>query len=61
MMVGDRAGHPAHDPISMALKPGAIELDKRHAILTLADQFLPHAGLKKRPKNHASNLGPIDA
>lgn len=34
-----------------ALKPGNIELDKLqnnlHAILTISDQFLPQAGLKK--------------
>ena len=36
--------------LQTALKPGDIELDKLrnnlHAILTISDQFLPHAGLK---------------
>lgn len=36
--------------LQTALKPGEIELDKLrnnlHAILTISDQFLPHAGLK---------------
>ena len=36
--------------LQTALKPGAIELDKLqnnlHAILTIADPFLPHAGLE---------------
>ncbi|MCS0580132.1 hypothetical protein NX784_00855 [Massilia pinisoli] len=36
--------------LQTALKPGAIELDQLknnlHSILTLSDQFLPHAGLK---------------
>lgn len=37
--------------LQTALKPGDIELDKLrnnlHAILTISDQFLPHAGLKQ--------------
>jgi hypothetical protein len=37
--------------LQTALRPGEIELDKLrnnlHAILTLADPFLPHAELKK--------------
>jgi hypothetical protein len=37
--------------LQTAIKPGAIELDKLrdnlHAILTISDQFLPHAALKK--------------
>jgi hypothetical protein len=36
--------------LQTAIKPGAIELDKLknnlHAILTISDQFLPHAELK---------------
>lgn len=36
--------------LQTALKPGEIELDKLrnnlHAILTISDRFLPHAGLK---------------
>ena len=36
--------------LQTALRPGPIELDKLknnlHSILTLSDQFLPHAGLK---------------
>ena len=36
--------------LQTALKPGSIELDKLrnnlHAIMTISDQFLPHAGLK---------------
>lgn len=37
--------------LQTAIKPGDIELDKLknnlHAILTIADQFLPNAALKK--------------
>ena len=37
--------------LQTSISPGEIELDKLrnnlHAILTIADQFLPHAGLKK--------------
>jgi hypothetical protein len=37
--------------LQTALKPGEIELDKLrnnlHAVLTVSDQFLPHAGLKQ--------------
>jgi hypothetical protein len=37
--------------LQTALKPGSIELEKLknnlHAILTLSDQFLPHAELRK--------------
>lgn len=37
--------------LQTAIKPGDIELDKLknnlHAILTIADRFLPHAELKK--------------
>jgi hypothetical protein len=37
--------------LQTAIKPGDIELDKLrnnlHAILTIADPFLPHAGLKE--------------
>jgi hypothetical protein len=37
--------------LQTALKPGDIELgslkNNLHAVLTLSDQFLPHAGLKK--------------
>ena len=36
--------------LQTALEPGDIELDKLrnnlHAVLTISDQFLPHAGLK---------------
>jgi hypothetical protein len=41
--------------LQTALKPGEIELDKLrnnlHAILTISDQFLPHAGLKDATDN----------
>ena len=41
--------------LQTALKPGEIELDKLqnnlHAILTIADPFLPHAGLKQATAN----------
>jgi hypothetical protein len=47
--------------LQTALKPGDIELDKLrnnlHAILTISDQFLPHADLKQATKKiylHAS-------
>ncbi|WP_100914916.1 hypothetical protein [Pseudoalteromonas spongiae] len=37
--------------LQTAIKPGNIELDKLknnlHSILTITDQFLPHAGLKE--------------
>ena len=37
--------------LQTALKPGEIELDKLrnnlHAIMTISDGFLPHAGLKE--------------
>ena len=37
--------------LQTSIRPGEIELDKLrnniHAILTISDQFLPHAGLKK--------------
>jgi hypothetical protein len=37
--------------LQTALKPGEIELDKLrnnlHAIMTISDGFLPHAGLKQ--------------
>lgn len=37
--------------LQTAIQPGAIDLDKLknnvHAILTIADAFLPHAGLKE--------------
>jgi hypothetical protein len=37
--------------LQTAIKPGNIDLDKLknnlHAILTISDQFLPNAGLKK--------------
>jgi hypothetical protein len=37
--------------LQTALRPGEIELDKLrnnlHAILTISDPFLPHAGLKQ--------------
>jgi len=37
--------------LQTALKPGGIELDKLrnnlHAVMTISDQFLPHAGLKQ--------------
>lgn len=41
--------------LQTALKPGDIELEKLrnnlHAILTISDQFLPHAGLKAATGN----------
>jgi hypothetical protein len=41
--------------LQTAVKPGEIELDKLrnnlHAILTISDQFLPHAGLKQASGN----------
>ena len=41
--------------LQTAVKPGAIELDKLqnnlHAILTISDQFLPDAALKKATEN----------
>ncbi|MFL6633192.1 MAG: hypothetical protein ACJ8HJ_12855 [Massilia sp.] len=41
--------------LQTALKPGEIELDKLrnnlHAVLTISDQFLPHAGLKQATGN----------
>jgi hypothetical protein len=41
--------------LQTALKPGDIELDKLrnnlHAVLTISDQFLPHAGLKQATGN----------
>lgn len=37
--------------LQTAIKPGAIRVDELknnlHAILTISDQFLPHAGLKQ--------------
>jgi hypothetical protein len=40
--------------LQTAIKPGDIELDKLknnlHAILTISDQFLPHADLKNATK-----------
>jgi hypothetical protein len=41
--------------LQTALKPGEIELDRLrnnlHAVLTISDQFLPHAGLKQATGN----------
>jgi hypothetical protein len=41
--------------LQTALKPGEIELDKLrnnlHAVLTISDRFLPHAGLKQATGN----------
>jgi len=41
--------------LQTALKPGDIELDKLrnnlHAVLTISDGFLPHAGLKQATGN----------
>lgn len=41
--------------LQTALKPGAIEPDKLrnnlHAIMTISDRFLPHAGLKGATQN----------
>ncbi len=41
--------------LQTAMKPGTIELDKLqnnlHAILTISDQFLPNADLKKATEN----------
>ncbi|MFC5458556.1 hypothetical protein [Massilia niabensis] len=47
LLLADMAVHL----LQTALKPGTIELDQLknnlHAILTIADPFLPHAELKK--------------
>lgn len=47
MLLADMAIHL----LQTAIKPGTIELEKLknnlHAILTISDQFLPHADLKK--------------
>ncbi len=41
--------------LQTAVKPGELELEKLrnnlHAILTITDQFLPHAALKKAAEN----------
>ena len=41
--------------LQTSINPGEMELDKLrnnlHAILTISDQFLPHAGLKKATEN----------
>lgn len=46
LLLADMAMHL----LQTALKPGEIELDKLrnslHAVLTISDQFLPHAELK---------------
>jgi hypothetical protein len=46
LLLADMAVHL----LQTAIKPGSLELDKLrdnlHAILTISDQFLPHAGLK---------------
>jgi hypothetical protein len=47
-----------------ALKPGDIEPDKLrnnlHAILTISDQFLPHARLRQATENlYADAGGPV--
>lgn len=46
LLLADMAVHL----LQTAIRPGAIELDQLknnlHAILTIADAFLPHAGLK---------------
>jgi hypothetical protein len=47
LLLADMAVHL----LQTAIKPGSLELDKLkdnlHAILTISDQFLPHADLKK--------------
>lgn len=47
--------------LQTALEPGEIELDKLrnnlHAILTIADQFLPHAELKDATTNIYRDAG----
>jgi hypothetical protein len=47
--------------LQTALKPGDIELDKLknnlHAILTISDQFLPHAELKQATKKIYMDAG----
>ena len=47
LLLADMAVHL----LQTAIKPGSMELDKLqnnlHAILTISDQFLPHADLKK--------------
>jgi len=47
LLLADMAMHL----LQTAIKPGTIEPEKLknnlHAILTISDQFLPHAGLKK--------------
>jgi hypothetical protein len=47
--------------LQTAIKPGGIELDKLrnnlHAILTISDRFLPHAGLKDATKKIYMDVG----
>lgn len=47
--------------LQTAVKPGEIPLDKLqnnlHAILTISDQFLPHAGLKQATQGIYSMAG----
>ena len=47
--------------LQTALRPGEIELDKLqnnlHAILTISDGFLPHAGLKGATAKIYANVG----
>ena len=51
LLLADMAVHL----LQTAIKPGGIELDKLennlHAILTIADQFLPEAELKRATEN----------
>ena len=51
LLLADMAVHL----LQTAIKPGELELDKLrnnlHAILTISDQFLPHADLKKATDN----------
>ena len=57
LLLADMAVHL----LQTALKPGQIELDKLsnslHAILTISDQFLPHAELKDATRKIYREVG----
>jgi hypothetical protein len=60
LLLADMAVHL----LQTALKPGSMELDKLqnnlHAILTITDQFLPHAELKQaRDKLYLGDAAPL--
>lgn len=58
LLLADMAVHL----LQTALKPGDVDIgklkDNLHAILTISDQFLPHAGLKKATENLYVDPGP---